>query len=270
MKNTLITFLFSVISLCALAQAFPPFSEKTFNDMMGSYQKETAQFLKTQTAPDFIFVGTDNAVMTTKELLGLAEAADFLTNEFSNLKIRQYGNMAIVTGTWSHSHQLKQDKRVILAFKELVTEVFVTQSGKWMYVSHQSSTIVTPKADDEAAIKKAIENESSQFHINPDRNVFLQSWNMVDGTTISYSGKGGMTTLSGKDMKAAAEKGVIPKANGEVTTFSNYLVRANGNIGWATFDQTSAKGIVTHEFRCMEKVGNDWKIVSSSVHSTEK
>ena len=93
---------------------------------------------------------------------------------------------------------------------------------------------------------------------------------MADGTIMCYSGKAAQVVLSNKDMKAAADNGTIPKANNEVTTFANYNIRVNGNTAWATFDQKSAAGNITHEFRCLEKMGSDWKIVSSSVHDTAK
>jgi Domain of unknown function (DUF4440) len=409
MKKLFITLFLSIGSFIAFTQN--TFTEKIFLDMMGRYQKETAQFLKTETSPEFIFAGSNGQTMSYTDFLKFVDGSSaFLKNEFTNIKIRQFDNTAIVTANWAHSHQLKHDSSIV-SYKELATETFVRQKGKWMYVSHQSSEIPPTKMDEEAAvkavieketqtwmdrdvdarltcfanvpysntliyhgviasnngvaystnekmemaqgikagtaamgapdkstftntnyvihikgnismayfdqivtspegkksyfhevrnvekingawkiiyvgavkyipeeakneeadaIKKAIEEEASQFHINTDRNVFLKSWNMVDGTIMVYSGKTGLTKLSGKDIKSAAEKGVIPKANGEVTKFSNYVVRTSGNVGWASFDQTSAKGIVTHEFRMMEKVGNDWKIVSSSVHDTAK
>jgi Domain of unknown function (DUF4440) len=268
MKNTLLTFLFSAISFCALAQAFPPFSEKTFNDMMSRYQKETAQFLKTQTAPDFIFVGTDNAVMTTKELLELAESSIFLTNEFSNLKIRQYGNMAIVTGTWAHSHQLKQDKNIILAFKELVTEVFVTQSAKWMYVSHQSSTIIAPKADEEAVIKKVIEKETQSF-IDRDAAAMIachgnQPYSLL---LVTESGNVHYNTNEKTNQPAALQGFIKTLGKPDGSSFKNtgYKIQVNGTSAFAYYDEiTTAKdGKIAHfhEVRYLEKIGNDWKII---------
>lgn len=245
------------------------FTEKTFKDMLGQWQKDGVAFLKNETTPDFMFVGTGGFVKNRDEFINFVQGGTTLSSEFTNIKIRQYNSTAIVTGSWAHSHRLKHNNSVV-SYNELVTETFVYQKDKWLYASHQSSDAPTAQTDEKAAVQKAIENESHEFHFNTDRNSFLKSWTMADGTIMCYSGKAAQVVLSNKDMKGAAENGTIPKANNEVTTFANYNIRVSGNTAWATFDQTSAAGNVTHEFRCMEKVGNDWKIVSSSVHDTAK
>ncbi len=46
---------------------------------------------------------------------------------------------------------------------------------------------------------------------------------------------------------------------------SNYNIHINGNMAWATFDQTRTQpdksSSTTHEVRCMEKINSNWRIV---------
>ena len=108
---------------------------------MQRYQKDMVTFLKTETSPDFLFVGSEGKSMDRKTFMAFGETSDgFLKNDFSDIKIRQFGSTAIVTGLWSHSHRAKASGDVS-SYLESVTEVFVFQKGKWIYVSHQSTPL---------------------------------------------------------------------------------------------------------------------------------
>ncbi len=125
--------------------------------------------------------------------------------------------------------------------------------------------------NEDAAIRKAIEDETSTFHTNADRNVFLSYWNITDGTVMLYSGGGNVVSLTGAQMKAATANGTIPLPDGAVAAYENFVIRSSGNVAWATFTQQDTKkdGTKTaklQEFRLMEKINGAWKITSSSVH----
>ena len=123
---------------------------------------------------------------------------------------------------------------------------------------------------DDAAIKVVIEAESKAFHTNDDRSAFIAFWHITPDSRMVYSGPGTSMMYSGADMQAAISAGKLPPANQAESVFSNYAIRASGNVAWATFDQKSTtpdgKSSTMHEFRMMEKVGGVWKIVSESVH----
>ncbi len=139
MKKLTFTFLFLSFSFFGFSQI--KFTEDIFNGMMQRYQKDMSKFLKTETTSDFIFVGADGKSMSRKDFMAFGETSDgFLKNDFSDIKIRQYGSTAIVTGVWSHSHRAKNTGNVA-SYTESVTEVFVFQKGKWIYVSHQSTPL---------------------------------------------------------------------------------------------------------------------------------
>lgn len=123
---------------------------------------------------------------------------------------------------------------------------------------------------DEAAIRQVIEAESNAFHLNPDRKVFTTYWHVTADNRMVYSDPTGSSIFQGDQMQAAVAKGELPPADQATSAFSNFLVRAGGNVGWATFDQKNTtpdgKTTYTREFRCMEKIGGSWKIISSSIH----
>ena len=124
---------------------------------------------------------------------------------------------------------------------------------------------------EDAAIRKAIEEETSTFHTNADRNVFLSYWNITDATVMLYSGGGNVVSLTGAQMKAATTNGTIPAPDGSVVSYENFVVRSSGNVAWASFIQQDTRKDGTksprmQEFRLMEKINGAWKITSSSVH----
>ena len=129
---------------------------------------------------------------------------------------------------------------------------------------------VTAQTADEAAIRTAIESESKAFHTNTDRTAFIGFWHITPESRMVYQGLGEINLLTGEAMKAAVAAGQLPAADNAERVFSNFVVKANGTIGWASFDQISTKpdgkAAYMREFRCMEKIGTAWKIVSSSVH----
>ncbi len=123
---------------------------------------------------------------------------------------------------------------------------------------------------DEATIRQVIESESKAFHANPDRKVFTTYWHVTTENRMVYSDPTGSSIFQGKQMQDAMAKGELPPADNATSEFSNFLMRAGGNVGWATFDQKNTtpdgKSTYTREFRCMEKIGGVWKIISSSIH----
>ncbi len=125
--------------------------------------------------------------------------------------------------------------------------------------------------NEDAAIRKAIEEETITFHTNADRNVFLSYWNITDATVMLYSGGGNVVSLTGAQMNDATKNGTIPPVDGSVASYENFLVRSSGNVAWASFTQQDTKkdGTKTprmQQFRLMEKINGAWKITSSSVH----
>ena len=123
---------------------------------------------------------------------------------------------------------------------------------------------------DEAAIRQIIESESKAFHLNADRKVFTTYWHVTNDNRMIYTDPTGTFLFRGDEMKTAMAKGELPPADNATSEFSNFVVKASGTVGWATFDQKNTtpdgKSVYTREFRCMEKIDGAWKIFSSSIH----
>jgi hypothetical protein len=128
----------------------------------------------------------------------------------------------------------------------------------------------TAQTADEKAIRQAIEAESKAYHTNPDRMAFTAYWHVTPETRIVYSGPEASSVFVGSEMKAAIDSGQMPPMDHAINEYSNFVIRASGPIGWASFDQKSTtpdgKVSTMREMRLMEKIGDAWKIVFSSVH----
>lgn len=135
MKNLSLILLLTLVSLFASAQAF---NEKTFAAFTESFDKNPVKCLQTETDPDFVFIGTTGEMLDLKSTIAICENAVMENRTNSDLKIRQYGNTAIVTG---HSKRLA--KRITSGhtrlYDELITYVFVERDGKWLWASAQHS-----------------------------------------------------------------------------------------------------------------------------------
>jgi hypothetical protein len=133
------------------------------------------------------------------------------------------------------------------------------------------TSVATAQTADEAAIRHVIESESKAYHTNPDRTAYLGYWLLNENTRLVYTGAEGTFYVTGPMMQSSLSSGKLPPMDHAVTEYSNYVIRADDNIGWASFDQISRMpdGQVKymHEFRCMEKVQGTWKTVQSSIHS---
>ena len=164
MKKTTLALLFSAISLLSFAQS--AFTEKVFNDLMERYQKDFVQFIKTETAPDFMLVGTSGNVFNRQDAITLGEGGVKTEGAFSDVKTRQYGTTGIATGRWKHNHLLKNGAWTGM-YDELFTYIFSYQKGKWIMVSAQHSEAPVDRVADEKQIQAGAD-------------AFIKSWNNHD------------------------------------------------------------------------------------------
>jgi hypothetical protein len=76
--------------------------------------------------------------------------------------------------------------------------------------------------------------------------------------------------MKSNDFKVGMANNQYPPADNATFSYSDFVVKASSNTGWATYDKKAVtpdgKPDHTHEFKCMEKVGGIWKIISASVH----
>ena len=180
MKNSIIAFLFSAISFCCLAQ--PAFTEKTFNDIIKRFEKDPKQYLSTETAPDFMFVGTGGYVSELKGFTALYDIYKPTSYVTSGIKIRQYGNTCVVTGRMKHSYtNIKTGAPRVI--DELFTYTYVQNKDKWLYVSAQHSE--APNGDKpEEIVKQWIteyNKDNKAFFVKHCSDDFIASNTAIDG-----------------------------------------------------------------------------------------
>jgi hypothetical protein len=108
------------------------FTEQTFNTIMGGYKKDPAKFLRNDVAPDF-FVLNDGKIFDAETVAGWNDDCTENLNEWSDVKVHQYGNTAVTTCEWKQEHQPKKGDRFSLT--NLTSAVFTYQNNKWVLVS---------------------------------------------------------------------------------------------------------------------------------------
>jgi Domain of unknown function (DUF4440) len=144
MKKIIITFVFSCLIINIL-QAQSSFDEVTFNGMMARLQTDRA-FIKNETDPGFTIIFSNGSISSKESLLKFFESnVGFYKRIESNLKVRQVGNSAIVTGVSDESFLSKTNAGVVdRSDKVVFTYIFSQQNGKWLWVSGQHTDFKKP------------------------------------------------------------------------------------------------------------------------------
>ena len=93
-------------------------------------------------ADDYVYIHSNGTVTNRDEEIGQTMASDvkWTASKLSNLKIRVYGDAAVVTGTLTHTGSA----RGYVGGARLVTHLWVKRNGRWQTVGGQS-TIVPAK-----------------------------------------------------------------------------------------------------------------------------
>ena len=105
------------------------------------FKKDRATF-EPLLADDYVYIHSNGTVANREEEIGQTMASDvkWTASKLSNLKIRVYGDAAIVTGTLTHTGSAKG----YVGGARLVTHLWVKRNGRWQTVGGQS-TIVPAK-----------------------------------------------------------------------------------------------------------------------------
>ena len=112
--------------------------EETANN--ASLKKDRAT-LEQLLADDLISLNSNGTMTNKAEEIALTEQANFWTDaKLSNVKIRVYGNTAVLTGTLTLTGTLKG----YVAGPRLITAVWVRRNGRWQTVSEHASLTAKP------------------------------------------------------------------------------------------------------------------------------
>ena len=134
-----------------------------------------------------------------------------------------------------------------------------------------TSFAYSQKIDEEAAIKKLLEKESSTWRAK-DVKGHTDCWHVQPYSRILVSLPNGQTI----DVPPTAMQNEKPESmgNGGFAVNSNYKMNINKNDAWVSHDElsTDAEGKRTwsYEIRLLEKIKGQWKLVGQSLHIYKK
>ena len=143
---------------------------------------------------------------------------------------------------------------------------FFTVIGLFITLSVHSQSI-----PDTTAIKQLLEKESTTFR-SGDIKGHADCWKIQPYSRIVIS------TADGKMIDVPPAIMINPPANmmGGGGTFSNsdYKIAVIGNSAWVSHEEESiskdGKKTYSIEFKMLEKINGDWKIVGMSIHAYSK
>jgi len=124
--------------------------------------------------------------------------------------------------------------------------------------------------DDTAAIKQVLEKESATWRAG-DVPGHAACWHIRPYSRILVS------TADGKALDIPPALMVAPSPSmgqGGAAVNTNYKMRVAGTTAWVSHDEESTakdgQKTYSHEFRMLEKVDNQWKLVGQSIHAYKR
>lgn len=123
-------------------------------------------------------------------------------------------------------------------------------------------------AEDETAIKKVIEGETTAMYSRDFKTSFNYWANVAYISRVSTDKEGKVTKMTGDELRKIAEQYAAQNLapSKETATRENWFIRVNGNAAFVIFDQHNqypdGKTRDSVEERYMERIDNEWKIVN--------
>ncbi|MCX6319840.1 MAG: endo-arabinase [Bacteroidetes bacterium] len=118
---------------------------------------------------------------------------------------------------------------------------------------------------DEKNIITLLEKESATWR-SGDGKAHADCWEIKPYSRILVSTTDGQSF----DVPPAAMKNTDIKAAGGSSSNMNYKISIHGDHAWVNHDEisidTTGKKSYSHEFRILEKINGNWKLVGQSIH----
>jgi ketosteroid isomerase-like protein len=137
--------LFAQLKMSKAAQALVQM-EREWSD--ADVKKDVAALTRIM-ADDWTGIDFQGAVLTKAQALGevakQSDATETSTTTLGQMKVRIFGNTAIVSGTEIETSQYRGKDS---SGKYIWTDVFVQHKGRWQAVSSQSTKLVAEKGDE--------------------------------------------------------------------------------------------------------------------------
>ena len=262
MKQFTTTLLFSVICVFSFAQT--PFTEQTLLDMNKRLMQDFPKFMAEEVSPDYTFTTEDGALISYQAMKDFK--IKILEWNTHDLKIKQIGNASIVRGINKNTIQ-SATSGAIRKYNLQFIYTYEYKNGKWLWFSSHHIYNNPSKADEEVAIKKALNEQVVAFH-NADKDIMAKFYINDPKTFHLASGTAGEFWL--RDYETTKKALAEMKPTGITPTRSNYQIKIVGNMAVAHYDQenkgSNGKIRTEHNMNVLEKVDNNWKIIGTSVH----
>ena len=116
---------------------------KIEQDMLAALLKKDAAGFGRHFADDAVLTTPDGTVQTRAQLLADVKSGDLVleSSAFSDMKVRVYGDAAVVTYTTTDKGKYKQQD---ISGRFRWTDVFVRRAGEWKLVAGQGTPIQPP------------------------------------------------------------------------------------------------------------------------------
>lgn len=189
MKKLLLNALFMGIVTLSFAQ--PTFTEKTLTDMRQRMITNWDNYFKDEVSPDYVMQGHIGQTCDKACIADLNKNATLLEWPMEQVKIRQIGNVAIVTGIAHHVALFKKSNTKVQN-NQRFTDTYEYKNGKWLWLSAHFTDIAPPAFTEQIVHdfnKKWIENPSKSMdetylptYVYSDRNGSVRTFEQLKKT----------------------------------------------------------------------------------------
>lgn len=237
-------------------------AKKMVSDLNVKFQQHPDQVMEQNSSGDYVFITGEGDFVTKTQMTEIAKSLKIAKWDLDSLKVRVFGNVFVATGVNNHTVVGNEDGKTT-DYQTAFTYIYQEKGGKLELVSMQHSHVQSSTEEEEAAIIKVLEADTKAY-LAGDVAGLKNAWAFTPytrGMAVSAKGEkayGG----SGDEMLKWVES---VKPTQATFTHSNYNIRINGNMAWATFDQKitqpNKSSATSHDVRCLEKINGNWHIV---------
>jgi len=136
-----VLFVLALSTLFAAGQSVEDQIKKLEMDRAAAVVKGDVAYVEKQTADDYMFINMFGQMTDKKQLMEQMKSGDLKLSEdeISDMKVRIYGNTAIVTGKSTIKGTMHG---MDASGQSLFTRVFVKKGGQWQTVSLQQTKVM--------------------------------------------------------------------------------------------------------------------------------
>ena len=141
----------------------PPFTEKTLTDMRQRMISNWDNYIKDEVSPDYVMQGHVGQTCDKTCIAELNKSATLLEWPMEQIKIKQIGNVALVTGI-SHHVALFKKSNTKVQNNQRFTDTYEYKNGKWLWLSAHFTDIAPP-----AFTEQMVHDFNKKWVENPDK-----------------------------------------------------------------------------------------------------